>query len=163
MNAIMGMTQLALAANPGAQQRNYLVKIGSAAKSLLGIVNDVLDFSKMEAGMLEFEEIPFSLADILKKLVDTLGFQVQEKGLELLFEVKRATAVPLCGDPLRIGQILLNLVNNAIKFTPSGRIVIKVEAESRDSPRPAELCRLRHRHRHDREPAGQPVSILLPG
>ncbi len=129
MNAIMGITELAMQANPGPQQQNYLGKIANAAKSLLGIVNDILDFSKMEAGKLELEHIPFSLAAILKRLVDTLGLEAQEKGLDLLFEVQRTTSVPLLGDPLRVGQILINLVNNAIKFTHSGRIVIRVGFE----------------------------------
>jgi two-component system, sensor histidine kinase and response regulator len=129
MNAILGMTYLAMRAAPTLQQRGYLTKIGTAAQSLLSIVNGILDFSKIEAGKLELERISFSLGEVLTNLVDIVGAKAEEKGLALVFSVAEEVPRLLLGDPLRLGQILINLVNNAIKFTDAGEIVIKVQAE----------------------------------
>jgi two-component system, sensor histidine kinase and response regulator len=129
MNAILGMTFLARRANPSAQQLGYLTKIGNAADSLLGIVNDILDFSKIEAGKLELEVISFSLHDVLGSLLDVVGQKAQDKGIEVVSSVGKDVPRFLVGDPLRLGQILINLVNNAIKFTDLGQITLKVAAE----------------------------------
>jgi two-component system, sensor histidine kinase and response regulator len=130
MNAILGMTYLALRAAPSPQQHGYLTKIGHAAQSLLGIMNDILDFSKIEAGKLEMEHIAFSLDEVLlRNLVDIVGQKAEEKGISLEFFVAQETPRFLIGDPLRLGQILINLVNNAIKFTDKGKILVKVETE----------------------------------
>ncbi|CAK8711743.1 MAG: PAS domain S-box-containing protein [Candidatus Electronema aureum] len=127
MNAVIGMSQLALATDLSPVQQNYLEKISSSAELLLGILNDILDFSKIEAGKLEIEQINFSLHSVLESLHSLLGFKAAEQGLELT--VNKAAEVPdnLRGDPLRLGQILINLGNNAIKFTQQGRVTIRVD------------------------------------
>ncbi|HVL59045.1 MAG TPA: response regulator, partial [Burkholderiaceae bacterium] len=126
MNAIIGMTHLALQTELDDKQRDYLLKVETAAKGLLGILNDVLDFSKIEAGKLQFEQVPFSLDDVLDRLADLSAFRAQDKGLELLFDVDPAVPTALIGDPMRLGQVLLNLVSNAIKFTERGEVTVRV-------------------------------------
>ena len=128
MNAIMGMTHLALRANPAPEQREYLSKIASAAESLLNIINDILDFSKIEAGKLELEHIPFSLDELLNKLDDVIGQTAIQKGIGLVFLRDPKAPRSLVGDPLRLGQILINLVNNAVKFTNEGEVTVQVKA-----------------------------------
>jgi two-component system sensor histidine kinase/response regulator len=129
MNAILGMTYLARRANPSPKQLDYLIKIGNAAESLLGIMNDILDFSKIEAGKLELEVISFSLKGVLRNLLDVVGQKAHDKGVALVRAVADDVPANLVGDPLRLGQILINLVNNAIKFTDFGEIKIRVAAE----------------------------------
>ena len=126
MNAIIGMTHLARQADPTPKQQNYLTKIDNAAHSLLSIINDILDFSKIEAGKLELEQIQFSLDKVMSSLADIVCHKAEEKGLEIVFSVAQNLPHNLIGDPLRLGQILINLVNNAIKFTEHGEIVVKV-------------------------------------
>ena len=129
MNVIMGMAHLALEHDPDKRQRNYLEKIHAAAQNLLGIINDILDFSKIEAGKMHFEEIEFFLEDVLGSLADQAMVKVQEKGLELLFDIETDVPTGLLGDPLRLGQVLSNLLSNAIKFTERGEITIVVRKE----------------------------------
>jgi two-component system, sensor histidine kinase and response regulator len=129
MNAILGMTYLARRADPNPKQLDYLNKIGNAAQSLLSIVNDILDFSKIEAGKLKLEVISFSLNDVLRNLLGLVGQKAQDKGLALVSSIDDDVPPYLVGDPLRLGQILINLVNNAIKFTDLGEITIRVIAE----------------------------------
>ncbi|MBZ0106883.1 MAG: diguanylate cyclase [Sulfuricella denitrificans] len=126
MNAILGMVQLALHTELTPKQLNYLKKVDSAAKWLLGIINDILDFSKIEARKLELEQVSFRLDDVMEHLADMTMLKAETRGLELVIE--RAADVPdsLVGDPLRLEQILINLVNNAIKFTEKGRISVNV-------------------------------------
>jgi two-component system, sensor histidine kinase and response regulator len=138
MNAIIGMSNLALRTDLSAKQRGYLAKIDSAAQSLLRIINDILDFSKIEASQLDLEYSPFSLDDLLNNLADLVGFNAEEKGLEIIFSVAPNVPHHLLGDPLRLGQILLNLTNNAIKFTEQGEILISISAERIDDRQ----CRL---------------------
>ena len=133
MNAIIGMSHLALKTDLSKQQLNYVNKIDLAAKSLLGIINDVLDFSKIESGKLSLEEVPFSLQEVLDNVVNINIIKIQEKGLELLLDVNSDTPLNLVGDPLRLGQILINLVGNAIKFTQEGEIRIKVSAQTSEN------------------------------
>ena len=125
VNAITGMAHLALRANPDARQRTYLSKIDIAARRLLGIMNDILDVSKIEAGKLTLERITFSLEEVLKNVRDIVGEHAEQKRLPLIFTVAPEVPKDLVGDPLRLGQILINLVNNAIKFTDQGEIVVK--------------------------------------
>ncbi len=124
MNAILGMTDLALRTDLTPKQREYLDKARLSANSLLGIINDILDFSKIEAGKLHMEMCEFDLQEVLDKVSAITALKAQQKGLEFLLNT--ATDVPrqLIGDPLRLGQILINLCNNAIKFTESGEIVV---------------------------------------
>jgi PAS domain S-box-containing protein len=129
LNAILGMTYLAQRANPTPQQQLYLNKIGNAGQSLLGIINDILDFSKIEAGKLELEHITFSLDEVLRNLIDIVGQKAEEKGIVIVCSGAHKAPRSLIGDPLRLGQILINLVNNAIKFSDKGEIVVGVMAE----------------------------------
>ncbi len=127
MNAIMGMSQLALQTKLTPKQRDYVEKIDRASKSLLRIINDILDFSKIEAGKLEMESVEFDLQEVLDNLANISTIKAEEKGLELLFRLHEDVPTNLVGDPLRLGQILLNLVSNAVKFTAKGEIVVQVE------------------------------------
>lgn len=124
MNAIIGMAHLALQTDLNPRQRNYIEKVHRSGESLLSIINDILDFSKIEAGKLTIENIPFDLEDIFRKLADLVGFKAEEKGLELAFQLSSDLPVTLIGDPLRLGQILLNLASNALKFTEKGEVII---------------------------------------
>ncbi|MGP8251516.1 MAG: PAS domain S-box protein [Terracidiphilus sp.] len=125
MNAIIGMAHLALRTNLDQRQQDYLQKIQNAGDHLLGIINDILDFSKVEAGKLRLENVDFQLDGVL----DNIGALIQErataKGLELIFDIGADVPRALRGDPLRIGQVILNYVTNAVKFTETGEIVIR--------------------------------------
>ncbi len=126
LNGVIGMTNLALKADPPPRQYQYLSKINSSSQSLLRIINDILDFSKIEAGKLQLEQIDFHLDEVMENLFTMTGLAAKEKGLELLLSVDHKMPIRLIGDPLRLGQILINLTNNAIKFTKTGEVVIKV-------------------------------------
>jgi PAS domain S-box-containing protein len=132
MNAIMGMAHLAMKTDLTAKQYDYLKKVDISAKSLLGIINDILDFSKIEAGKLDMESVDFQLEDTLDNISTLVGIKTQEKGLELLFKTDPSVPTALVGDPLRLGQILINLSNNAVKFTDSGEIVVTTELAQKD-------------------------------
>ena len=131
MNAVLGMTHLALRADPAPRQRDYLLKIQRSSRHLLGIINDILDFSKIEAGKLQVEEIDFALEQVLDNLAELLADKPASKNLELLFDVAADVPTQLVGDPLRIGQVLINFLNNAVKFTEQGEIVVRVEVAAR--------------------------------
>jgi len=135
LNAIIGLSYLATRGEAPPRARDYLEKIKSAAQALLGIVNDILDVSKIEAGKLTLERTAFSLDEVMGHLADVIGHKASEKGLELLFSVPRELPQELYGDPLRLGQILLNLASNAVKFTDKGQIVVAVEEARRDERR----------------------------
>jgi len=130
MNAILGMSQLAMRTDLDSRQHNYVQKVHAAAESLLGIVNDILDFSKIEAGKLDIERVDFDLAQVLDNLASVLGMRAEEKGLELLYVQPPELPHALVGDPLRLSQVLLNLGNNAVKFTESGEVALAVEARA---------------------------------
>jgi len=132
MNAIIGMAHLAMKTDLTAKQYDYLQKVDNSAKSLLGIINDILDFSKIEAGKLDMETLNFQLEDTLENIATLVGIKTQEKGLELLFKTDAAVPTALVGDPLRLGQILINLSNNAVKFTEAGEIIISTELVKKD-------------------------------
>lgn len=127
MNAISGMAYLALQTELDLRQRDYVSKIFQSAESLLGIINDVLDFSKIEAGKLELERIPFELGDVFDHVSVMMCGRAEAKGLEVLFAVDGDVPGSLVGDPLRLGQIIGNLLGNAIKFTSQGHVVISVK------------------------------------
>lgn len=127
MNAIIGMSELVLDMELAPRQRNFITKMHKAAKSLLGIINDILDFSKIEAERLELETIDFNLQTILNQLINLVSYRSDEKGLKLQVIIQPEVPVILKGDPLRLRQILTNLVNNAIKFTSQGTITIRIE------------------------------------
>jgi PAS domain S-box-containing protein len=125
MNGILGMTHLLLQADLALGHQDYLNKIKTSADSLLGIINDILDFSKIEAGKLEMESVEFSIEEVIFNLTPVVTMKSKEKeNLEVLLDIDRNIPRYLKGDPLRLGQVILNLVNNAIKFTQEGEIVL---------------------------------------
>lgn len=126
MNAIIGMSHLALKSGLSPRQHDYVSKIQQAGQHLLGVINDILDFSKIEAGKLVVERQPFLLDRMLESVSDVVGYKAGAKGLELVCDVAADVPPNLVGDALRLGQILINFANNAIKFTESGEISIAV-------------------------------------
>src|SRR5262249_7732461 len=122
MNAVIGMTELALDTALTPEQRDYLTLVKSSGESLMRIINDILDFSKIEAGQLEVETIPFSLRAVVADSVKMLSFEAGKKGLELSHTVARNVPEGLLGDPVRLRQVILNLVGNAIKFSDRGKV-----------------------------------------
>ena len=122
MNAIIGMAHLALRTELNPKQHDYVTKIHRAGLSLLGILNDILDFSKIEAGKLNVESVPFTLDEVMINVANITSQKGHEKGLEYLFRVSRDVPHHLIGDPLRLGQVLTNLINNAVKFTAVGEV-----------------------------------------
>ncbi|MFN4120882.1 PAS domain S-box protein [Acidovorax sp.] len=126
MNAIIGMSHLALKSGLSPRQHDYVSKIQQAGQHLLGVINDILDFSKIEAGKLTVEKHPFMIDRMLESVSDVVGYKAGAKGLELVCDVAADVPPNLVGDSLRLGQILINFANNAIKFTESGEISIVV-------------------------------------
>ena len=126
MNAIIGMSHLALKTTLDKRQRGYIEKVNRAASHLLTIINDILDFSKIEAGKLSMEYIPFQLDDVIDTLVSMIGTKAEEKGLELIVDSSADLPTSLMGDPLRLNQVLINLCNNAVKFTQTGEITVGI-------------------------------------
>ncbi len=120
MNAIIGMSHLALQTDLDDRQRNFIEKVHGSAEGLLGIINDILDFSKIEAGMLEMEEVDFLLRDTIRNMVNLVKLKADEKGVQLAVRIEPDVPKTLAGDPLRLTQVLTNLVGNAIKFSDSG-------------------------------------------
>ncbi len=126
MNGITGMTHLALQTDLNDKQRNFLQKIDDSAKSLLGIINDILDFSKIEAGKLKIEKTEFDLFKVIDSVINLIEFKAHEKNLELIVSYGADTGKKFYGDPLRLAQILTNLMGNAVKFTETGEIGIYI-------------------------------------
>ncbi len=124
MNAIIGMSQLALRTDLDVKQRNYIEKVNQSASSLLSILNDILDFSKVEAGRLEIEKVEFRLDTVVDNLCNVISLRANEKDLEFLLDIGADVPRALVGDPTRLGQILVNLAGNAIKFTERGAIIV---------------------------------------
>ncbi len=134
MNAIIGFSHLVLQTSLDGKQRNYIEKVHRSAEGLLGIINDILDFSKIESGALEMEKIDFRLYDVMDNLANLVGLRAEEKDIELLFNIDAEVPIGLTGDPLRLGQILLNLGDNAVKFTkPGGEVVISVKVREQSA------------------------------
>ena len=129
MNAVIGMAYLALKTPLSEKQRDYVNKIHNAGTSLLGVINDILDFSKIEAGKLDIETVDFRLDDVIASVTSITAQKAQDKGLEFLAEVASSVPQNLMGDPLRLGQVIANLINNAIKFTEHGEVYLKVELQ----------------------------------
>ena len=127
MNAIIGLSHLALKTPLNTKQRDYISKVHNAGTSLLAIINDILDFSKIEAGKLDIETTDFQLDEVIGSVTTVTAQKAHEKGLEFLADAASNIPEQLRGDPLRLGQILTNLVNNAIKFTERGEIRLKIE------------------------------------
>ncbi|WP_048694541.1 response regulator [Catenovulum maritimum] len=128
MNAVIGLSQLALKTNLDYEQRDYVEKISNSADVLLGIINDVLDYSKIEAGKLKIENINFNLDKVIQRSVNVCSLKAHSKSVELILDVKKDVPQYIEGDPLRIQQILVNLISNAVKFTNDGHVSIRVNA-----------------------------------
>ena len=126
MNAILGLTHLGLQTETSPQQQDYLEKTLTSTHALLRIINDILDFSKIDAGKMEVESIPFHLNHVLNDLSTLVSSESQREDLEIIFAMARGVPGTLQGDPVRLGQVLINLLNNALKFTRSGEIVLSV-------------------------------------
>ncbi len=135
MNAIMGFSYLALQTGLDKRQYHYLDKINTSAQVLLGVINDILDFSRIEAGRLEIANIPFSLDEVCEKLASVTMMRAEEKGLRLIFRRSPEVSDSLVGDPLRLGQVLINLVGNAIKFTEQGEVRVSIELAQKEEER----------------------------
>jgi signal transduction histidine kinase/DNA-binding response OmpR family regulator/HPt (histidine-containing phosphotransfer) domain-containing protein len=132
MNAIIGMSHLALKTELDSRQRGYVRKIQQSGQHLLGVINDILDFSKVEAGKLSIETIDFDLEKVLENVSDLIMEKASAKGLELIFDIDPTVDIHPRGDPLRLGQILINFCNNAVKFTERGEIVVTARVRESD-------------------------------
>ncbi len=132
MNAIIGMSHLALKTDLDPRQKGYVRKIQQSGQHLLGIINDILDFSKIEAGKLTVESIDFDLEKVLENVSNLISEKATAKGLELIFDIDSAVSTHPKGDPLRLGQILINFCNNAVKFTERGEILVKARVQEED-------------------------------
>lgn len=131
LNAIIGMSHLALKTNPTPRQSDYLKKIQLSGQNLLGIINDILDFSKIEAGRMDIEQTDFELEDVFSNLAFVLNEKAHKKAVEIIFDIASDIPDTFIGDPVRIGQILLNYGSNAIKFTEQGEIRVTVRVKER--------------------------------
>jgi signal transduction histidine kinase/DNA-binding response OmpR family regulator/HPt (histidine-containing phosphotransfer) domain-containing protein len=132
MNAIIGMSHLTLKTDLNPRQQDYVRKIQLSGQHLLGIINDILDFSKIEAGKLSVENIDFNLERVLENVSNLVSEKASAKALELIFDIDSAVPMQLKGDPLRLGQILINFCNNAVKFTESGEIIVRARVQEKD-------------------------------
>ncbi len=133
MNAVIGMSHLVLGTPLNAKQRDYVEKIQRSGQHLLGLINDILDLSKIEAGKLNVEAVPFELQAVLENMASLIGEKCAAKDLELIFDIDPELPAHLVGDPLRLGQVLINYANNAVKFTERGGIVIRAQVLERDA------------------------------
>jgi signal transduction histidine kinase/DNA-binding response OmpR family regulator/HPt (histidine-containing phosphotransfer) domain-containing protein len=132
MNAIIGMSHLTLRTDLNPRQKDYVRKIQMSGQHLLGIINDILDFSKIEAGKLSVENIDFDLEKVLENVSNLISEKASAKGLELIFDIEPSVSTQLKGDPLRLGQILINFCNNAVKFTETGEIVVQARVQEKN-------------------------------
>ena len=132
MNAILGMSQLALQSGLNDTQARYVNHVQRAAESLMSILNDILDLSKIEAGHLEMECVEFDLDEVLDRLAAVIGLKAEEKGVELVYALPPRLPRCLLGDPTRLGQVLLNLASNAVKFTERGEVIVSAAQSARE-------------------------------
>lgn len=140
MNAILGMTRLCLDTDLGTHQRHYLERVQGAGQALLGIIEDVLDLARIEAGKLELEQRPFVIDELFEALHGLVGLEAQARGLDLDYALDPGLPLRLTGDPLRLQQLLMNLTGNALKFTPAGRVVVSVEFLGAPAAAAIDLC-----------------------
>src|SRR5690606_12765722 len=128
LNAVLGFAELAQHSQDFATQQNYLTKIRASGRILLSIINDILDFSKIEAGKLELEQAAFNLQDTLTQVTDLFSAQLAQKQLGFKLKLSESLPAMLCGDALRLSQVLINLLSNAIKFTEQGQITLQIDS-----------------------------------
>jgi two-component system, sensor histidine kinase and response regulator len=139
LNGVIGLLSLLLDAAPSPRQRDYLQAATASADALLKLINDILDFSKIEAGHLDIEQVPFRLSDRIRDVVRPLQIQARDRGLEFSVQIDDEVPDRLCGDPNRLGQVLTNQLGNAIKFTTSGHIHLRVRLSGPATEQSAEL------------------------
>ena len=132
MNGIIGMSHLVLQTDLNKKQKSYVERIDTSANNLLGIINDILDFSKIEAGKLELENIEFDLFNIIDNSIDLIELSAHEKNLELIVSYCSNTGKNFKGDPLRLSQVIINLLTNAVKFTQNGEVSLYIEKKSKN-------------------------------
>ncbi|MDH0864252.1 response regulator [Mitsuaria sp. GD03876] len=135
MNAVIGLTHLALQGPLEGRQREYVGKAHASSKALLALLNDILDYSKVEAGKISLEAEEFGVEEVIENVGELFSARLEETGLDLVFDIDRDVPPRVVGDAFRLTQVLNNLVGNAIKFTPRGEIVIRVEARAREPDR----------------------------
>ncbi len=135
LNGILGLTQLMQKTPLNDKQRSYMARLQISGETLLATINDILDFSKIESNSMQLENVDFNLDDVLRHLSSLVAYRAQEKGLELVFDTAPDVPRQLVGDPLRLGQVLLNLTGNAIKFTDSGEVVLKITLKTHTADR----------------------------
>ena len=143
MNAVIGLAHLALRGNLPPRERDYVDKIQQAGHLLLAIINDILDFSKIEAGKLRIEQVKFDFDTVLDNVVNLIGDKAAAKGLELLFRIDQRLRFQLIGDPLRLGQVLINFASNAVKFTERGEVEISIEIREETAKSVVIYCAVR--------------------
>ncbi|MGJ8640290.1 MAG: response regulator [Opitutaceae bacterium] len=134
MNAIMGMTSLMFETELNEEQRDYLKTIANSNESLLNVINDILDFSKIEANQIDFETIDFDMSELVESALDLFTANAAQKGIELIYEITPEVPNHVIGDPTRIRQVLVNLLANALKFTESGEVIVKVTKVEQETP-----------------------------
>ncbi len=142
MNAVIGLTNLMLRADPTETQRDYLLRISESSHHLLMIINDILDFSKIEAGKLELYDTEFMLNHIVDRMANMFRGKTAAKNIELYYLIAHDVPLALIGDPVRLGQILINLISNAVKFTERGEIIVKVVLDTKSTDRPETITLL---------------------
>tara|TARA_R110001599_G_scaffold353799_1_gene598077 strand:- start:6625 stop:10311 length:3687 start_codon:yes stop_codon:yes gene_type:complete len=142
LNAIIGLTDLVLKTELTEHQQSHLNRVSMAGKNLLGLINDILDFSKIEAGKMNIEIVNFKLSDVLQNLASVISKRADERDLEVLIQVDPTLPTSFRGDPLRIGQVLINLAGNAIKFTEHGSVIIRVTQQDFDGNQATLLVRV---------------------
>ena len=137
MNGVIGMIDLLLETHLDDRQRDYALTVRNSGEALMTIINEILDFSKIEAGKLEIEDVEFSVRTVVENVVDLLAVSAQAKGLELVIDTKSSVPAAIRGDPGRVRQVLTNLLGNAIKFTQTGEVVIRISADDVGARKPA--------------------------